>query len=334
MKLLFLGGTGIISTACTELAARSGFDLFLLNRGTKPAALPTGVNVLTADIHDPAQTAAALAGHTFDAVVQFIAYKPADIERDIALFRNITKQYVFISSASAYQRPAAHYLVTESTPLANPFWAYSRDKIACEERLMAEHRATGFPVTIVRPSLTYGRSMIPLALNSWRHPWTVPDRMLRGLPVLVHGDGESLWQTTHNTDFAKGLLGLTGQPRAIGEAFHITTDEVLTWNQYYQAVGRALGVEPKLVHIASETLCELEPNLSGGLLGDKASSVVLDNTKIKQFVPSYKATVTFQDGVNQAVAWFRSDPARQSVDPQFSEMYDQLLAAHARLVRQ
>jgi nucleoside-diphosphate-sugar epimerase len=262
MKLLFLGGTGIISTACTELATRSGFDLFLLNRGTRPAALPANVKVLTADIHDPAQTAAALPGHTFDAVVQFIAYKPADIERDIALFRNITGQYLFISSASAYQRPVAHYRVTESTPLANPFWAYSRDKIACEERLMAEHRASGFPVTIVRPSLTYGRTMIPLALNSWRHPWTVPDRMLRGLPIIVHGDGESLWQTTHNTDFAKGLLGLMGLPRAIGEAFHITTDEVLTWNQHYEAVGRAMGVKPRLVHMVSETLSALEPNLA------------------------------------------------------------------------
>jgi nucleoside-diphosphate-sugar epimerase len=288
------------------------------------------VTVLTADIHDPAQTAAALAGHTFDAVVQFVAYKPADIERDIALFRNITGQYVFISSASAYQRPVAHYRVTESTPLANPFWSYSRDKIACEERLMAEHHASGFPVTIVRPSLTYGRTMIPLALNSWRHPWTVPDRMLRGLPIIVHGDGESLWQTTHNSDFAKGLLGLLGHPRALGEAFHITTDEVLTWNQHYEAVGRALGVKPRLVQMASETLSALEPNLAGGLLGDKASSVVLDNAKIKQFVPSYLATMTFQAGVNQAVAWFRSDPARQSIDSQSNAMYERVLAANAR----
>jgi len=330
MKLLFLGGTGIISTACTDLAARSGFDLFLLNRGTRPIEVPRGVTVLTADIHDAAQTTAALAGHTFDAVVQFIAYKPADIERDVALFRNITKQYIFISSASAYQRPAPHYLVTESTPLANPFWSYSRDKIACEERLMAEHRASGFPVTIVRPSLTYGRTMIPLALNSWRHPWTVPDRMLRGLPILVHGDGESLWQTTHNTDFAMGLLGLLGLSPAIGQAFHITTDEVLTWNQHYEAVGRALGVKPNLVHMASDTLCALEPNLTGGLRGDKASSVVLDNSKIKRFVPGYRAAKTFQQGVEESVVWFRSDTARQTTDPQFNAMCDRLLAANAR----
>jgi len=329
MKVLFIGGTGVISTACTELAARSGIELFLLNRGARPAALPAGVQLLRADVQDAAQTTAALSGHRFDAVAQFIAYKPADIERDIALFCDITCQYLFISSASAYQRPAAHYLVTESTPLANPFWEYSRNKIACEERLIAEYRATGFPVTIVRPSLTYGRTMIPLALSSWQHPWSVPDRMLRGLPILVHGDGESLWQSTHNTDFAKGFLGLVGHQQAIGHAFHITTDEVLTWNQHYEGLGRVLGVKPKLVHMASESICRIEPRLSGGLFGDKASSVVLDNSKIKRFVPGYQATTTLQEGLREAVAWFGADPGRQTIDPEFNAMCDRLLAANA-----
>jgi nucleoside-diphosphate-sugar epimerase len=328
MKVLFIGGTGVISTACTELATRAGIDLFLLNRGVRPASRPAGVSVLTADIHDAAQTAAAIAGHTFDVVAQFIAYKPADIERDIALFRNITSQYLFISSASAYQRPAAHYLVTESTPLANPFWEYSRNKIACEERLIAECRGTGFPITIVRPSLTYGCTMLPLALSSSKHPWSVPDRMLRGLPVLVHGDGESLWQSTHNTDFAKGFLGLLGHQQVIGHAFHITTDEVLTWNQHYEALGRALGVKPKLMHMASESICRIEPHLSGGLLGDKASSVVLDNSKIKRFVPGYQATTTLQQGLRETVAWLQAEPGRRTIDPEFNAMCDRLLAAN------
>ena len=225
----------------------------------------------------------------FDAVVDWIAFTEADIERDLQLFRGRTRQFVFISSASAYQKPQTHYLITESTPLANPYWQYSRDKIACEERLMRAYREEQFPVTIVRPSLTYGETLIPLAVNSWQKSYTVVDRMLRGQKVIVPGDGSSLWVITHNSDFAKGLIGLLGNEQTIGHSFHITSDEVMTWDQYYRVVGHAAGVEPKLVHIASEFISACSPDQTGSLTGDKAVSVVFDNTKIKRFVPDFCA---------------------------------------------
>src|SRR5271170_725823 len=248
MKILFLGGTGIISTACTQLAVARGFHVTLLNRARRPA-LP-GTHQITADITDPT---AAMGGQNWDAVVDFIAFTPAEIEQRIALFRNRTAQYVFISSASAYQKPLGHYLITESTPLANPFWDYSRDKIAGEERLLRALREEGFPMTVVRPSLTYGDLVVPLAVNSWLKSYTAVDRMRRGQPVIVPGDGLSLWTITHNSDFAKGLVGLLGHTGSIGHAFHITSDEAPTWNQIYAMTAEAAGVpSPKLVHIASD----------------------------------------------------------------------------------
>ncbi len=243
--------------------------------------------------------AQALAGASFDVVVDWIAFTPAQIERDLNLFRGCTGQYLFISSASAYQKPSGHYLITESTPLANPYWQYSRDKIACEERLMQAYRDEDFPITIVRPSLTYGETQITLAINSWAKSYTVVDRMRRGKKVIVPGDGSSLWVITHNTDFAKGLVGLLGNPQAIGHAFHITTDEVMTWDQFYRIVGTAAGVDPQLIHIPTDFIGACLPDKLGGLKGDKAVSVVFDNSKIKRFVPGYCATVPFAEGIRR-----------------------------------
>jgi nucleoside-diphosphate-sugar epimerase len=329
MKILFIGGTGIISTACTALAAARGLEVTLLSRGQHRAPLPAGVKTLIADVSDPA-TFQKVEHEAFDAVVDWIAFTPADIERDLKLFRGRTRQFVFISSTSAYQKPQTHYLMTESTPLANPHWDYSRNKIACEERLMQAYREEGFPVTIVRPSLTYGDTQIPLVLNSWERSYTAVDRMLRGQKMIVPGDGTSLWVVTHNADFAKGLVGLLGHAQAIGQAFHITSDEVLTWDQLFRIVGAAVGVEPKLVHIPSDFIIACVPEKEGTLIGDKSVSVVFDNSKIKRFVPGYCATTTFAQGVRQSLAWFNADRSRKQIDHQVNATMDKLIAAYEK----
>lgn len=328
MKVLFIGGTGIISTACTQLAAERGVELTLLRRGQREASVPAQVSTLAADISDEAAVAEALGSRKFDAVVDWIAFTPEQVERDIRLFRDRTSQYIFISSASAYQKPPSHYLITESTPLANPYWQYSRDKIACEERLLREYRESGFPVTIVRPSLTYGDTQIVLAVNSWQKSYTAIDRMRRGRKVIVPGDGSSLWVVTHNSDFAQGLVGLLGHRQAIGHAFHITSDEVLTWDQIYTITARAAGVEPQIVHIASDFLSACEPDFLGSLTGDKSASVVFDNSKIKRFVPGYCARVPYAEGVERTIAWFDGAPERRVVDEQASERWDRMIAAY------
>ena len=329
MKVLFIGGTGIISTASTQLAAERGIDLTLLRRGQHRSELPSGVKTLTGDIND-ASVAQTLAQTSFDVVVDWIAFTPADIERDLKLFRGRTRQFIFISSASAYQKPATHYLITESTPLANPYWEYSRNKIACEERLTRACREEGFPITIVRPSYTYGDTLFPLVTNSFQKPYTVVDRMRRGQKVVVPGDGTSLWVNTHNTDFAKGFVGLLGHEQAIGHAFHITSDEVLSWDQMYRIVGAAAGVEPKIVHIPSDFIIACLPQQEGGLIGDKSISVVFDNSKIKRFVPGYCATTTFAQGVRRSLAWFDADPARKLIDTEANAAWDKLIAAYEK----
>lgn len=330
MKVLFIGGTGVISQACTPLALASGIDLTLLTRGQHPDRVSGGARTLAADINDTAAVSAALGGSYFDAVVDWVAYEPAHIERDLALFRGRTRQYVFISSASAYQKPATHYLITESTPLANPYWSYSQQKIACEERLLREYRENGFPVTIVRPSLTYGDTQVPLAVNSWPKSFTAVDRMRRGRKVIVPGDGSSLWVITHNTDFAKGLIGLLGREQTIGHAFQITSDEVMCWDQWYRLTAEAAGAEPQLVHIPSDFLAECVPEMRGGLLGDKSVSVVFDNTKIKRFVPGYCATLPFTQGIRRTIAWFDADPARRRIDDEANARWDRLIDAWER----
>jgi nucleoside-diphosphate-sugar epimerase len=330
MRVLFIGGTGIISTACTRLAARRGIDLTLLTRGQHAAGLPEGVHTITADIDDPVAAAGALENVSFDAVVDWIAFTPAHVERDLALFRGRTRQYIFISSASAYQKPPGHYLITESTPLANPYWQYSRDKIACEEFLMKAYRDEGFPITIVRPSLTYGDTQVPLAVNSWLKSYTIVDRMRRGQKVIVPGDGTSLWVITHNSDFAKGLIGLLGHRQSIGHAFHITSDEVMCWDQFYRLTAEAAGVEAQLVHMPSDFLADCNPEKLGSLVGDKSASVVFDNSKIKRFVPGYSATTPFSEGIQRTIEWFDADPARQVIDHDTNARWDKLIAAWER----
>lgn len=333
MRVLFLGGTGLISSACAELAAARGLDLTLLVRGlSNKYPVPEGAGVIAADVRgDPAALAAALHGRRFDVVVDWIAYTPADIERDLRLFGGGgIRQFIFISSASAYQKPPVHYLITEDTPLGNPYWQYSRDKIACEERLMRAYREQGFPATIIRPSLTYGPSQIPLAVGSWQYPYTVIDRMKKGKKIIVPGDGASLWTLTWNGDFAKGLFGLLGLEAAIGQAFHITSDEVLTWNQIYLEAGRAAGVEPVLVHIPSDLIATYDPDALGSLIGDKANSIMFDNSKIKRFVPDFTAAVPWAEGVRRALAWHEADPGRRCVDEEADRLWDRIVTAHER----
>jgi nucleoside-diphosphate-sugar epimerase len=287
------------------------------------------VRQIQADIQNENRVKELLVGQYFDAVVNFIAFRAEDISRDIRLFRDRTDQYVFISSASAYQKPPAHPIVTESTPLANPVWQYSRDKIACEDAMMQAYRDFQFPITIIRPSLTY-EYVIPVPIGGWQH-YNVVERMRRGKPIIVHGDGTSLWTITHSRDFAQGLVGLLGHQQAIGHAFHITSDEILTWDQIYRAVGMAVGIEPKIVHIASDLIAKFEPSRRGSLVGDKSISVIFDNTKIKTFVPEFKAVIPFKQGIRETIQWFEADPERQHIDPKTEEWVDRLLAAYENI---
>jgi nucleoside-diphosphate-sugar epimerase len=333
MKALFIGGTGLISSACAQRAIADGWDLALLTRSeSRRYPVPAGAEPIRGDVHgDPQALRSLLGGRSFDAVVDWIAYTPDDIERDIALFQETTRQFIFISSASAYQKPPGQYRITEETPLENPFWEYSRNKIACEARLMREYHERKFPVTIVRPSLTYGPSQIPLIVNSWMHPYTAIDRMKRGKPVIVPGDGTSLWVMTWNEDFAVGFCGLMGMQRAVGQAFHITSDEVLSWNQIYHAAGRAAGAEPKIVHIPSDLIAAHDPDAVGSLLGDKSHSVVFDNSKIKSYVPAFSPKVPWSEGVRRAVAWHEAEQWRREIDPEANRIWDKILSEYGRV---
>jgi nucleoside-diphosphate-sugar epimerase len=332
MKLLFIGGTGIISSACSELAITRGHELFMVNRSvSKKYAVPEGTTVLQADVHaDEAILAKLLADHHFDAVVDYIAFTVEDIERDIRLFRGKTNQFVFISSASAYQKPVKNYVITERTPLENPYWEYSRNKIACEDRLLFSYLEEGFPVTIIRPSHTYGLTQIPFGVTSWLHPWTVIDRMKRGQKVIVPGDGTSLWVLTWNADFAKGLVGLLGNEKAIGETFQITSDEVLSWDQIHLEAYHALRLEPNVIHIPSDLIGVYHPDSLGSLVGDKSNSVVFDNSKIKRFVPEYSCEVNWAQGLRRSLAWFEAHPEFQTIDFQMNSIWDQIITTYER----
>ncbi|MEA3308473.1 MAG: SDR family oxidoreductase [Chloroflexota bacterium] len=322
MKVLFIGGTGIISSACSALAVERGLDLTLLNRGkTTKRPVPEGARVVQGDIRAPASVEAALAGENFDVVVDWVAYTPEHIEIDLELFRGRVGQYVFISSASAYRKPPVDLPVTESTLLDNPYWEYSRQKIACEERLVRAFREEQFPMTIVRPAHTYDKTLLPM-----RGGWTVVERMRQGKPVIVHGDGTSLWVLTHHRDFARAFVGLLGNPHATGEAFQITSDEVLTWNQIFLLVARAAGVEsPQLVHVPSEVIARFDADWGASLLGDKAHSMIFDNTKIKRLVPDYAATIPFARGAEEIIAWYEAEPTRQVVDAEFDVLLERIL---------
>jgi nucleoside-diphosphate-sugar epimerase len=324
---LFIGGTGLISSAVSRRAVESGVELSLLNRGQRGEFFPGGAKQITADHRDPAAVREALRGLSFDVVADWIAFTPEQAAADISLFSGRTGQFFFISSASAYQKPSTHHVITESTPLANPYWQYSRDKIACEELLMREYREKAFPVTILRPSLTYGVSQIPAAVASWNHPWTLVDRMRKNKKIVVPGDGTSLWTMTHNSDLAKGFLGLMGNVRAIGHAFHITSDEVLAWNQIYGLIGAAAGAAPDIVHVTSDMIAAFNPEDLGNLTGDKAQCGIFDNSKIKSFVPGYVATVPFAEGVRESVRWFEKHPERCTIDDAFNAHSDRMIAA-------
>jgi nucleoside-diphosphate-sugar epimerase len=324
VRVLFIGGTGIISSACSRLALERGIDLTILNRGaTARRPAPPGAELLRADIRDRAAADAALAGREFDAVVNWVAFTPDQVQADIDRLAGRTGQYVFISSASAYQTPPSRLPVTESTPLRNPVWRYSQDKIACEDLLVAAYRDTGFPATIVRPSHTYDATSIPLDGR-----WTAIERMRSGRPVVVHGDGTSLWTLTHHEDFARGFVPLLGHPRTVGEAFHITSDDVLTWNQIAAALAAAAGATPDIVHVPSDAIAAADPDWGAGLLGDKAHSLTFDNSKLRGVVPDFRATIPFEQGAREIVAWYDEDPARREVDARLDALMDKLIAAY------
>jgi nucleoside-diphosphate-sugar epimerase len=324
MKVLFIGGTGIISSACSQLAIERGIDLYLLNRGqTTSRPIPRGAKIIQGDIRDPQNARAALGKHSFDVVVDWIAFVTQHIQTDLDLFRGRTGQYVFISSASAYQTPPASLPVTESTVLDNPFWLYSRNKIACEEMLVQAYRDEKFPATIVRPSHTYDKTLLPFDGG-----YTVVDRMRKGKKVIVPGDGTSLWTLTHHKDFAKAFVGLLGQPAAIGDVFHITSDEWLSWNQIFEIVARAAGTEAKMAHIPSELIAAYDPDWGAGLLGDKTHSMIFDNSKVKRLVPDFRATIPFARGAEEIMAWYDADPARRKVDEKFNQLQDDLIARY------
>lgn len=320
-SILFIGGTGVISAAAAQRAVALGHRLTILNRGRSTRPVPEGAETLTADVRDASAVRAALAGREFDAVADFITFTPDQAKASLDLFAGRTGQYVFISSASAYQKPPTRLPIRESTPLKNPFWQYSRDKIACEELLYRAYREQDFPLTVVRPSHTYDRTKIAMVGG-----WTDVHRMRSGLPVLVHGDGTSLWTLTHSQDFAKAFVGLLGRPQAVGESYTITSDEYLPWNQIYQLFARAAGVpEPELVHVSSETIAAHSPGLGPNLLGDRSHSVVFDNTKIKSLVPGYRATIPFADGAREIVQWYDANPRLQAVDQEYMDLSDRLI---------
>ncbi|NRA36910.1 MAG: SDR family oxidoreductase [Planctomycetes bacterium] len=322
MKILFIGGTGNISSAVSRQVVAAGHELFLLNRGTRPMSIE-GAQSLIADIKDEEAVKKVIAGQSFDVVANFIAFTEEDVARDRRLFEGQCGQYIFISSASAYQKPQCNPVITESTPLVNPHWQYSRNKIASELYLNQAYRDSGFPITIIRPSLTYD-TVIPMAIGSW-DDFTLVERMRRGEPIISHGDGSSLWTITHSEDFARGMVGLLGHQQAIGESFHITSDEILNWDQCYQALAAAIGVEANIIHIPSDFIVKMVPSQEGGLHGDKAVSVIFDNSKIKRFVPEFKAVIPFKVGIKRSVEWFEANPERKNLKPSTDKMLDAII---------
>ena len=324
MKVLFIGGTGIIRSAVSKLAIARGIDLYHLNRGKSHRKIE-GVKNLLGDIRNVAETKEMLKNYHFDVVVNWISFIPEHVNADIQIFSGITDQYIFISSASAYEKPVSKLPITEDTPLINPYWRYSRDKAECERILKEAYKNTGFPVTIVRPSHTYDNTLIP---TDWGY--TILDRMLKGKKIIIPGDGTSLWVMTHNTDFALGFLGLFGKKEALGEAYHITSDELLNWNQIYQMMANELGVELKAVHIPSDYIARFNPEHGAGLLGDKAHSVIFDNSKIKKLVPEFQCKVPFLEGVKDIIAWYKNNPDWQIVNEEINKSVDEIISAYEK----
>jgi len=328
MKVLFIGGTGNISSACSELAISRGIELYHLNRG-KSAGIRNvkGMKTLISDIRNFEETEKVLQGIYFDVVVDFIAFLPEHIHSDIKLFTGRTGQFVFISSASVYQTPPEKLPVTENTPLDNPFWEYSRNKIACEKVLREEYIKNGFPYTIVRPSHTYDKTIIPVIGG-----YTVLHRMLQGLPVILHGDGTSIWTLTHHKDFAVGLVGLLGKTEAINEAFHITSNELLTWNGIYTLLANELNVIPEIIHIPSEVIAKYDQNIGDGLLGDKAHSMIFDNSKISKMVPDFNPKISFQEGAMEIVKWYTENTSQNEPDQQINHLMNTIIRDYSLFV--
>ena len=329
-EALFIGGTGTISMAITRsLAKDEGWHLTLLNRGNRKADIPEGVEVINVDVNDEDAVAKVLEGRNFDSVCDFIGFVPAQLERDYRLFKGKVKQFMYISSASAYGKPVSDYRITEGTALANPYWEYSRNKIACEDFLMKKYREEGFPITIIRPSHTYDERSIPMGVHGSKGSYQVIKRMMEGKPVIVHGDGTSLWTMTFNEDFAKGFIGLMGNPHTIGEAFQITNDESLTWNQIFKTIADALGVEYKPYYVSSHFLAKVgkKYDLEGGLIGDKSNSVVFDNSKLKRAVAGFAPSIRFEEGVRRSLSYILSHPECQVEDPEFDKWCDNIIEA-------
>ncbi len=326
MKALFIGGTGTISSAISTKLAADGHELYLINRGNRNNELPSNINFITADINDEEAVAKKIEGMDFDVVCDFIGFVPSQLERDYRLFNGKTKQFMYISSASAYSKPVRDYVITEGTTLANPYWEYSRNKIACEEYLLKQYRENGFPITIIRPSHTYDNRNVPAGLHGDNGSWQILKRMMEGKPILVHGDGTTLWTMTHNTDFAKGFIGLMSNPSAIGEAFHITSDESLTWNQIYKIMADCLQVPYKPYYVSSDFLAAISNyDFTGGLIGDKANTVVFDNSKLKRAVPTYQATTRLEVGIKQTIDYILSHPEYQIEDDEFDKWCDKVI---------
>ena len=326
MKILLIGGTGTISMAVTRQLAARGDEVFILNRGGRNSELPENVRVITADINEEKETAEKLSGMYFDCTADFIGFVPAHTERDFRLFGDKTKQYIFISSASAYLKPPSGFVITEETPLKNPYWEYSRNKIACEEYLFERYHKEGFPVTVVRPSHTYDERSVPMGVHGNGGSWQNIRRMIEGRPVIVHGDGTSLWTITHNSDFAKGFIGLVGNDKAIGQAYHITSDESVSWNTIYRAAAEAAGAEFIPYYVSSQMLADMSDyDFTGSLTGDKANSVVFDNSKIKAAVPGFKAEITAEQGIKSTVRYILEHPEYQKEDPEFDKWCDKVI---------
>lgn len=328
MKALFIGGTGNISSQVSELAIKNGVDLYLFNRNKQIEFIPEGAKIIQGDIRNEEEAAEKLKNHSFDVVVDWIAFNTEHVKTDLRLFKGKTKQYIFISTASAYQRPVENFIVTEETPLDNPYWDYSQNKIACERLLLEEYKNNGFPVTIVRPSHTYGDTFIPCIFNSKKSRWSVIERMKRGKPIIVPGDGTSLWVLTHNTDFAKAFVGLLGQEKAIGQAYHITSQDALTWDKIINILGETVGIKPKIIHISTDFITSCLPEWKGELYGDKINSVYFDNSKIKELVPEFKAEKPIKEGLKSTIEWYLNHPEHLWIDEEWDQTCDRLIAAH------
>ncbi|MDR1537701.1 MAG: NAD-dependent epimerase/dehydratase family protein [Clostridiales bacterium] len=331
MKAIFFGGTGLISCASSQLAIEKGWDLTLVNRGNRPEFTPKDAEVFNCDLNDEDRLRSFLSGKSYDVAVEWVAFHPERVHGDVNLLLGKTRQYILISSCAAYERPMKRHLVTEDLPLNNKFWQYGRDKRMCEEEAMTAYRELGFPVTIVRPSLTYGDSQIPYAMGCWAKPWSLVQRMLDGKPIICHGDGVSLWSVTHNSDFAKGFVGLMGKSQAVGEAYHIVSDEVLTWDQIAEEIAEAAGTQAKIVHMSAHQISRFIPHMLGSLLGDKSTSAIFDCSKIKRLVPEFICTTPFSAGIRKTISYFRSHPELQIVDEEWNASIDALIEADSRV---